>query len=104
MEAVTVTATKHEPSCEVVNNDNFVVFNNVIAIPLKETLGLEGLVKVVGQVFVLLIIEVVNPHDPLHLLDACLCRHHRFCLLIDGVVFLFLQHPDDLSKAVIEVC
>jgi len=104
MESVTVTAAKHEPPCKVVDNDNFVVFNNVIAIPLKETLGLEGLVKIVGQVFVLIIIEVVNPHDPLHLLDARLCRYHRFGLLIDGIVFLFLQHPDDLGEAVIEVC
>ena len=49
METLVVAAAVHETAGELVNNDDLIVLDHIVNIPLHETPGLHGLVDVVGN-------------------------------------------------------
>ncbi len=47
MKTFTVSSPGHEPAGKLVHNHHFIIFDNVIHIPLEQSVGLECLVHMV---------------------------------------------------------
>ena len=60
MQPVAPAPTRHQPSCELVHNDDFAVFHHIVHVSLVERVGLQGLDHVMDHVHVGRIVQIVH--------------------------------------------
>ena len=101
VQAVGVAAAEHQTAGELVDDDDLAVLDHVVDVLLHDTVGLDGLVDVVGEGAVGGIGQVVHMEELLRLGDAAGGEHSGLGLLVDdivgidvGVLFLLVVHLD----------
>ena len=67
METIAPAATRHEPSCELINDNNLVFLHNIINIPSKQGVCLEGLIDMVKSFNIDRIIKIFYGQLRFHL-------------------------------------
>ena len=103
VEAVGVAAAEHEPAGEFVDDDDFAVFDDVVAVAFHEGVGFEGLVEVVGELDVFVFVEVFDAEGFFGFGDAALGGGDGVGFFVDGKVFVLAQSRDDFGEDVVEV-
>ena len=79
-------ATFRGPAGELVDDDHFAVFDDVIDIALENCVGFERLLHVMERIDLARIVKVVHAKEPLHFGNPALGQCHRSALLIDRVI------------------
>ena len=82
---------------------DFAVFDDVVPVPLEERVRFERLVEVVGQLEVLLVVQVVDAEHLLDLGDALFGDGDRCAPFRRRCSPLLLEPGDDLGELVVEV-
>ena len=103
VDTVGVTASVHQTAGELVDDDHFAVFDDVLLIAMEQIPRLERCVELMRELDVALIVEVRNAEHLLDLRDAGFRDRNGVRLLIDGVVFVFLQARDNLREIIVEL-
>src|SRR5450759_317102 len=90
VETLAPAAAGHLATGELVDDDDLAVLDNVVAVPLEQSVGLEGRLEVAGQRGVG-VVHVLDAEEPLHLGDAFLGRRHGLLFEVDEVVATLLR-------------
>ena len=72
METIAPAATRHEPSCELINDNHLVFLHNIINIPSKQGVRLEGLIDMVKGFDIDGVIKIFDGQLRFHLGHALL--------------------------------
>jgi hypothetical protein len=96
--ALVVPAAGEDAARVLVDDQDFAVENDVVLVPLKEFLGLDGVVQEADEGGVGRLVQVVDAEVVLHLFDAGLEDAHRALLFIDLVVGLGLEAQHHLGE------
>ena len=103
MDAVGVAAAVHEPAGELVDDDDFALFDDVLLILVEQVPRLERGVQLMRQFEIPLVVEVLDAQHLLDFGDAFLGDRRGVRLLVDREVFVFDQARHDLGKLAVEV-
>ena len=92
MEPVRPAPPVHHPAGELVDDDDLLVLDDIIDVPLEHHVGLERLVQVMNDLGVVDVVEVDPLDEPRGLehalgpFGAVLGQHDRFLLLVEFVI------------------
>src|SRR5579875_3450681 len=86
-----IAPTNHLTACELIDDNNLAIFDNIVLVALEKNLGLDGVFHVARQVDVGLIIDVLHTGQAFDLFDAALGQHNGAQFLIDGIVGFRLE-------------
>ncbi|OPY66367.1 MAG: hypothetical protein A4E62_02516 [Syntrophorhabdus sp. PtaU1.Bin002] len=103
VKALAEPSSRHKPPGKLVHNDDLAILYDVVHIPLKKVVGLQGLVEVMEQVNVLWIIKVIDVDELLNPGYPFLGEIGTLRLLINHEILLLLQLIDELVDLVILV-
>ena len=101
VETVAVAAAEHEPPGELIDDDHLAVLDHVLDVAVVERVGAQRLLRVVHQLDVLRVGQVVDPQQALHRGDALFGQDGGPELLVDMVVLVGLEPPDELGEPVV---
>ena len=93
METLGIPAADHQPSGELVHNDDLAVLHHVVHITLHQHIGTESTVDVVVQLGIFGIVQVFDFEGTLHLLGTFIRQGNGLLLFVYGVVLVPLQVP-----------
>ncbi len=93
----------HQAAGELVDDDDFTVFDDVLLIAMEEIPRLQRRVELVREFDVALIVQIRDAEHLLDFGDAGFRNRNRVRLLIDRVILVFLQARDDLREIVVEL-
>ncbi len=88
---------------ELVDDLHLALVDEVVLVPVVQLLGPEGLGQLVDVVDRHRVVEVRHPHLLLDLLDPRLKRDDDLLLLVDLVVVVALEVPDDRRELVVQL-
>ena len=88
---------------ELVDDLHLAVLDDVVLVPLEQLLGLERGLELVHEVGRHLVVHVLDAERLLDLLDALVGGGDRALLLVDVVVDVALEAPDDAGELVVEL-
>ena len=91
METVVETTTHHKTACELVNDDDLAVLDNVVDIVLHYAVSLDSLIYVVEQCHILGVHKVIDSECLLCLLNTALCDSSGLSLFVDDVVSVLVE-------------
>ncbi len=103
VQAVAVTAARHQPAGELVDDDDLAVLDHVIDVALEEVMGLEGLVDVVDEIHIRQVVEVGDVQAPFGFRDPVVEDRDRTGLLVDLEVLVLVESPDEVVHLVVAV-
>ena len=86
VQPVAPAASGHQAAGKLVHDDDLVILQHVVHIPLVQGVGPQTLLNVVHEVDVGRLVEVLDPEELLHREDARLGHGHRLGLLVHDVV------------------
>ncbi len=66
VQPVAVAPARHHPACELVDDDDLPLLDEVVHVPPEEGVGAQGLVDVVEELDVPRLVEVLHLEDRLH--------------------------------------
>ena len=90
VQTVAVTSPRHEAASELVDDENLVVLDDIIHIPLEKSVGLESLLNVVVDLDGRRVIEVLDAQELFNTLDTLFGENNAPGLLVLRIVhFLF---------------
>ena len=90
MEALVVTAADHQATGKLIDDEHFAVLHDVINVALHHTVGLDGLIDVVGEGHILCGSEVLDLEIFLGLLDALSRQGAGLVLFVHDVIAVSL--------------
>ena len=108
MQALVVAAADHQTAGELVHDDDLAVLHHIVDVLLHDTVGLDGLVDVVGQGHVLGGGQVLDVEVGLGLLDAAGRQGAGLVLFVHNVIavgllvggdFIFQLHHHALAQS-----
>ena len=102
MDAVGVAPAVHQPSGELVDDDDFAVLDDVLLIAMEEIPRLERGVELVRQLDVALLVEIRDAEHLLDVRDARFGDRNRVRFLVDGEILVLLQARNDLRELLVE--
>ena len=82
METVGVTAARHDTSCELIDDQDLVIFDHIVLIAEHEVVGTEGKDDIVLDLQIFRIRKVVDMEECLDLLNTLFCQVYDFLFLI----------------------
>ena len=91
VETLAITTPGHLATCELIYDDHFAIFHDVIFVALKDDLGLNGVLHVARQFDVVLIIDIFDTGQLLKLIDTGIGQYNGACLFLNGIVNFRLQ-------------
>ena len=91
MQAVGPAPARHQPSCELINNDYLAVLENIINVPLEKGMRLKPLKHMMHQLYVGRVIQIACTEQFFSLYIAFICQDYGLCLFINCVVSIFLK-------------
>ncbi len=103
VQPLAVAPPGHQPAGELVDDDDFAVFYDVIDVQLEKRVGLEGLGDVMQQFDAAGVIEVFHLHELLAPRDPLLAQGRRARLFVDHVVLIPREPGDQAVHLVIQV-
>ena len=86
MKTIGIPAAWHDTPCELIYDQNFIIFYHIVLIPEHKIVGSEGQVDIVLDLQIFRIRQVVNMEEFLHLMNSLLCQVYDLVLLIDDKV------------------
>ena len=95
VESVRVAPSGHQPSGELIDDDDLAVLHHVVAVALEDDLGLERVLHVVHDAEVFGAVQVGDVERALQLGDAVLSQGYGAVLLVNGEVLLLAQRGRD---------
>ena len=105
MQTLVIASAVHKAACEFVNDNNLVVLDNIVNIPLHNAVSLDSLIYVVLNCEVIRIGEVVNAEVLLSLFNAERSQRCRLSLFVNYifnsvflVVFVVILFAVDFGK------
>ena len=107
MEAVRPTAAIHHTPGKFVDDDHFVIFDDVIGIALEHHIGFERLVKMMHDLRIFIIIQVAADQkartfeQALRLFGAIFSQHHAALFLV-LLIIAFIQLENDFMDGAIQ--
>ena len=91
MKTVGIAAPSHEPAGKFVDNNNFVVAHNVIAVAFHESFGAERGGKAVAQLNIFRRVQIRNSEPLFDFRNDFIFRRNGFLLFVDGIIFALAQ-------------
>ena len=89
VQSVGITASKHQPSGEFVDDDDFAVFYHIVLVAMHQGMRPQRLIKVMGKFHIFIVVKIPDVERLLRFGDADFRRRHRMQLLVDGIIFAF---------------
>ena len=86
MEPFGIAAAEHQTARELIDDDDFSVFHDIVDIPLHDTVRLQRLVDMMAERGVFNIRQILQRKCLLRLGDAAGCERCRFRLFIDDII------------------
>ena len=99
-----VAPTIHETTGELVHDDDLAVGDDIIAVSVKERLGLEGVVEIGRQLEILGRVKILHAQGSLDFVDSLVCERCGTQFLIDDIARILAELPNDPCKALILAC
>ena len=103
VEALAVAPAQHQPAGELVNDDDLAVLDYVVAVALVQGVGPQGLLDVVNLGDAAVGVDVFYAEQLFHLGDTRFGQGGRTHLLVNVVVFVFLQPGHKFSELAVLV-
>ena len=103
MQAVRPAPAGHFAPGELIDDDDFAVFDDVLDVAVIKRVGAKRLVDVVNRFHVLRVVHVAEPQQFFGLADAFFGQRGGLVFFIDGVVDILNQFRNDLVDAVVLV-
>ena len=86
MQTFVVPASDHQSACELVHDDDLIILDYIVHIPLHQTIGTDCLIDMVQQSHILGVHEVLYAKVPLCLGNTILGKGGTAGLFIDDVI------------------
>ena len=103
MQALAIAPSGHLTASELVHDDDFAIFDDVVFVALKDDLGFNGVLHVARQVKIVFIVDVFNARQLLKFIDTGLGQNDGTCLFLDGIVRFKLQTWRPASKLAVHI-
>ena len=86
MQTFVIASAEHDTSCELVNDKNLIVLDNIVDVTAHNADRLDSLIDVVHKSHIVGVHEVVNVEICLCLGNTALGKRSRSCLLVNDIV------------------
>ena len=103
MQSIRVAASEHQTAGELVHNNHFAVFNDIVLVPLHQGMRPKCLVEMMRQFHIVVIVEVANIQGFFGFGDPCLGRRHSVKFLIDGIVIACFKLGHNFRQHIIKI-
>ena len=103
MESVGPPASGHKPAGELIHDDHFSVFDDIITVALENDLGFERLLQVVDMAHAAFVVDILHAEDFFHLLDAGFGQRNRFFFDVEIVILVLFKLGRDRRECLIQL-
>src|SRR5712691_3317867 len=91
VQTLAVAASWHLATRELVNNDDFAIFDDVVFVALEDDMRFNGILHVARQFHVFRLVDVFHTRQLLNFFDTGICEQHGASFLFNGIVGFFFQ-------------
>ncbi len=90
MQTVTISTPLHNTTCELVNNQNLAITNDIVALGFHNKVRSQSVQDVLVKLHVICITQTLNAVKTLCLVRTFFCKVNSLFLLINSVIFITL--------------